>query len=221
MTRSSSGPRRRKAPASLDLIIGGGQGITAVQAQEAYDQLSAIAPTVLVPSTTTAWQDQLTLVAEAAGRSDGVKALTDAYDAKVDEVAAGIAVPEDEAVFILSLPNGKPYLVPADAALPELAAEVGFVADDVVTKAGNPPLYGSGDSFEVSPELLATVADAPTAFVVNLGGRSLSELRQDPVYAALPAFASGQVHELPAVSYRPDYDGAMSALNAIARQFPA
>ncbi|WP_432533787.1 ABC transporter substrate-binding protein [Kineococcus arenarius] len=207
------------AAAGPDLIIGGGQGITAVQAQEAYEELSALAPTVLVPTTTTSWQEQLELVAEATGRTDGVDALVDAYDAKVEEVRSAITVPEGNAVFILSLPVGKPYLVPADAALPALAEEVGFTPDDVVTKAGNPTLYGSGDSFEVSPELLAQVADAPTAFVVALGGPSVEELAQDPVYAALPAFQNGQVHELPATSYRPDYDGAMDALDAIAAEF--
>ncbi|MEZ0492089.1 ABC transporter substrate-binding protein [Kineococcus sp. TBRC 1896] len=207
------------AAASPDLIIGGGQGITAVQAQESYDQLTTIAPTVLVPTTTTAWQDQLAAVAEAAGRTDGVEALTDAYDDKVSQVRSAITVPQGNAVFILSLPNGKPYLIPATAALPQLTAELGFTPDDVVTKAGNPQLYGSGDSFEVSAELLSQVADAPNAFVVNLGGRSLAELQQDPIYAALPAFASGQVHELPAVSYRPDYDGAMTALDALAERF--
>lgn len=207
------------AAAAPDLIIGGGQGITAVQAQEAYEQLTAIAPTVLVPTTTTAWQDQLAIVAEAAGKTDEVGALTDAYDDKVSEVKSAITAPQGAAVFILSLPNGKPYLIPASAALPQLTAEVGFTPDDVVTKAGNPQLYGSGDSFEVSTELLAQVADAPNAFVVNLGGRSLAELQQDPVYAVLPAFASGQVHELLAVSYRPDYDGAMTALDALAEEF--
>ncbi|WP_432492400.1 ABC transporter substrate-binding protein [Kineococcus auxinigenes] len=209
------------AAADPDLIIGGGQGITAVQAQEAYEELAALAPTVLVPATTTGWQEQLELVAEATGRTDGVDALVDAYDAKVEQVRSSITVPDGSAVFLLSLPVGEPYLVPAGAALPALAEEVGFTPDDVVTKAGNPALYGSGDSFEVSPELLARVADAPTAFVVALGGPGVEELAQDPVYAALPAFRNGQVHELPATSYRPDHDGAVDALEAIAAEFGA
>ena len=209
------------AAAQPDLIIGGGQGITAVQAEQNYDALSAIAPTVLVPATTTAWQEQLDLVAEAAGRGDGVQELTSTYEEKVAQVRQEVEVPPGNAVFILSLPNGKPYLVPADAALPQLTAEVGFTPDDVVTKAGNPPLYGSGDSFEVSPELLAGTADAPNAFVVDLGGRSLAELKTDPLYAALPSFAAGNVWELPATSYRPDYDGAVGALDTLAQLFAA
>ncbi|WP_407659766.1 ABC transporter substrate-binding protein [Kineococcus indalonis] len=209
------------AAAQPDLIIGGGQGITAVQAQEDYDALSAIAPTVLVPARTTAWQDQLEAVAEAAGRSGDVERLTGAYEEEVAAVAAAITPPEGATVFLLSLPNGKPYLVPADAALPALTAEVGLTPDDVVTKAGDPQLYGSGDSFEVGPELLAGVADAPNAFVIDLGGRGLEELKADPLYAALPSFAAGRVWELPATSYRPDHDGALGALRALEELFGA
>ena len=209
------------AAAAPDLIIGGGQGITAVQAGELYDELSRIAPTVLVPTSATAWQDQLRLVAEAAGRTDRVAALVDTYDEEVRRVRSAITVPAGSAAVLLSLPNGEPYLVPPSAALPSLLRELGFTPDDVLAKAGNPPLYGSGDSFEVSPELLGTVADAPVAFVVPLGGRTAAELAQDPVYAALPAFRTGQVHELPAVSYRPDYDGALAALEAVEEQFGA
>ncbi len=82
------------AAAEPDLIIGGGQGITSVQSEELYDQLTAIAPTVLVPKTVAAWDKQLEIVADAAGRSDQVPALMSAYDDKVKEVKGKIKVPE-------------------------------------------------------------------------------------------------------------------------------
>ncbi|ERB53087.1 hypothetical protein N806_18220 [Rhodococcus sp. P27] len=82
------------AAAEPDLIIGGGQGITSVQAEELYDQLTAIAPTVLVPKTVANWDKQLEIVADAAGRSDKVPALISAYDDKVKEVKGKIKVPE-------------------------------------------------------------------------------------------------------------------------------
>jgi iron complex transport system substrate-binding protein len=207
------------AAAAPDLIIGGGQGVTSVQAEELYDQLTAIAPTVLVPRTVAAWDKQLEIVADAAGRSDQVPALMDAYDAKVKEVKGKITVPEGNVVYILSLANNKPYLVPPTAALPAMLAELGFKADDVMTKAGNPQLFGSGDSFEVSPEMLSQVADAPVAFVIPVSGRPMAELATDPLYSQLPSFKAGTTFELPATSYRPDYDGAMATLDLIGQTF--
>ncbi|WP_432519219.1 hypothetical protein [Kineococcus sp. SYSU DK006] len=120
--------------------------------------------------------EQLDLVAEAAGRRDGVQELASAYEEEVPQVRQQVEVPQGTAVFILSLPNGKPHLVPADA---------------------------------------------PNAFVVDLGGRSLAELQADPLYAALPSFAAGSVWELPATSYRPDHDGTVGALDALAQLFGA
>ncbi|RRQ26707.1 iron siderophore-binding protein [Rhodococcus sp. Eu-32] len=207
------------AQAEPDLIIGGGQGISAVQADEAYDQLTAIAPTVLIPSSVNTWQGQLEAVADAAGESDKVDGLLDAYEDKVAEVEDAITVPGSPVAYFLSLSTNEPAFIPQTATLPELLKTVGFEPDDVLTKADNPELYGSGDSFIISNELLGNVATAPVVIVVPVAGRGLNELKQDPAYANLPAFASGNVFELPATSYRPDYDGVISTLDQVQTMF--
>ncbi|KQU57011.1 iron siderophore-binding protein [Rhodococcus sp. Leaf278] len=207
------------AQAAPDLIIGGGQGFAAVLAQQSYEQLTQIAPTVLVPSSVTTWQGELEEVAEAAGESDKVEALMTAYENRVSEVKDSIAVPGSPVSYLLSLSTNEPSFIPQTAALPTLLESVGFEPDDVITKANNPELYGSGDSFVVSPELLAPIASAPVMFVVPVAGRSLSELQRDSAYSSLPAFASGRVYELPATSYRPDYDGVMGTLDIVQRMF--
>jgi iron complex transport system substrate-binding protein len=173
----------------------------------------------LVPKTVANWDKQLEIVADAAGRSDQVPALLSAYEDKVKEVKGKIKVPEGNVVYFLSVSSNKPYLVPPTAALPAMLAELGFKADDVMAKAGNPQLFGSGDSFEVSPELLSQVADAPVAFVLPVSGRPMAELATDPLYSQLPSFKAGTTFELPASSYRPDYDGAMATLDLIGQTF--
>ena len=207
------------ALAEPDLIIGGGQGFSAVLAEEAYDQLAAIAPTVLIPSSVNTWQGELEAVADAAGESDKVDGLLEAYEDKVAEVKESITVPGAPVAYFLSLATDEPAFIPPTAALPELLASVGFEADDVMTKANNPELYGSGDSFIISNELLTQVGDAPVMFVVPVAGRTLEQLQQDPLYASLPAFAENQVYELPATSYRPDYDGVMGTLDLVEETF--
>ena len=207
------------ALAEPDLIIGGGQGFSAVLAEEAYDQLAAIAPTVLIPSSVNTWQGELEAVADAAGESDKVDGLLEAYEDKVAEVKESITVPGAPVAYFLSLATDEPAFIPPTAALPELLASVGFEADDLMTKANNPELYGSGDSFIISNELLTQVGDAPVMFVVPVAGRTLEQLQQDPLYTSLPAFAENQVYELPATSYRPDYDGVMGTLDLVEETF--
>ncbi|MEQ3550304.1 ABC transporter substrate-binding protein [Pseudonocardia nematodicida] len=209
------------AAAEPDLIIGGGQGITAVQAEEAYDRLAGIAPTVLVPRTLTAWQDQLDAVADATNATDRVPGLIERYQNRVAEVRTAITPPDGEVVYIGSFSSPTNYLVPSDAALPALVGEVGITAVDVVSRVPDARLASTGDAMEISPELLGGVADAPNAIVVNAGGRGLDELRRDPAYAQLPSFRAGTVWELPATSYRPDFDGAMDTLDRIEAIFGA
>ncbi|MFC3965706.1 ABC transporter substrate-binding protein [Nocardia jiangsuensis] len=205
-----------------DLIIGGGQGFTAQQSIDAYDQLSAIAPTVLVPASASGWQEQLRLLADVAGRGDRVDGLVAAYRDKVGEVRARIRPPQGAAAYLQSRRDNTPTVVLPGAALPSLLAEVGIRADDAVAaKAGNPARSGAAaDWLEFSPELLTRVVDAPVVFVVPLNdGRDATALGADPVYAQLPAFRGGTVFDLPATSLRPDYRGVMRTLDLIAERF--
>jgi iron complex transport system substrate-binding protein len=206
------------AAARPDLIIGGGQGFTAAQAANAYPQLQQIAPTVLLPAFTQ-WQDQLTRIADVVGRSDRVPSLLQAYQDRAAQVRGALRLPPQPTVFLYQARDGKPYVITPTAALPRIASDLGFVPDDVLTKANNPPLFGTGDSFETSPELLPTIADAPTAIFVPIGRTPLEQLRNDPVYARLPAVAAGNAYEVPSSSFRPDYQAAMSTLDTFATLF--
>ncbi|RDI50182.1 ABC transporter substrate-binding protein [Nocardia mexicana] len=204
-----------------DLIIGGGQGFPAQQSANAYDQLSAIAPTVLVPAATVNWQDQLRLISDVVGRGDKVDGLIAAYRDKVAQVKQSIKVPAGATAYFQSRKDLKPTLIVPDAALPSLLSEVGFTNDTQVSaKAGNPARAAAADWVSFSPELLTTVVDAPVLFVLPLeGGRNSAQLAEDPLYARLPAFQAHRVFDLPAASYRLDYRGVMSTLDTIAEKF--
>ncbi|MEU1985612.1 ABC transporter substrate-binding protein [Nocardia sp. NPDC019395] len=204
-----------------DLIIGGGQGFPAKQSVDAYDQLSAIAPTVLIPGDVTGWQDQLKLLADVVGKGDKAGELITAYEDRLQQVKDQIKAPEQQIGFFQSAADNQPKMILPNAALPTLLAELGFKADDkVVAKAGNPDINASADWFNFSPELLTKVVDQPVVMVVPLSGaKSAADLAKDPMFAQLPAFKAKKVYELPATSYRPDYRGVMSTLDVISEQF--
>ncbi|QBS40724.1 iron siderophore-binding protein [Nocardia sp. CS682] len=204
-----------------DLIIGGGPGYPGQQSINDYDKLTAIAPTALVPSNITNWQDQLKSVADIVNQSAKVDKLITAYNDKVAKVKAGIKVPQGATAVMQSRKDNKPTLVAPNTPLAALLSSVGITMDDKVeAKAGNPPRPAAGDWVSFSPELLSTVVDAPVLFVVTLdGGRNIAQLKEDPMLAQLPAFRAGQVYELPTTSQRPDYRSAMSTLDLLAERF--
>ncbi|MEV0332831.1 ABC transporter substrate-binding protein [Nocardia sp. NPDC050717] len=204
-----------------DLIIGGGQGYPGQQSVNAYDQLSAIAPTVLMPTETTNWQDQLRFIAETVNKPANVDTLIANYQAKLTEAKGKIKPPAGATVVFQSIKSQKPTVFVPTAALPALLAEVGFTLDtQVEAKAGNPAKEQSADFISFSPELINTVIDAPVMFTIPLsGGRSLDELRADPLYASLPSFQQNKVFELPATSSRPDYRTVMTTLDLLVERF--
>ncbi|MEV0766083.1 ABC transporter substrate-binding protein [Nocardia sp. NPDC050435] len=204
-----------------DLIIGGGQGYPGQQSIDAYDKLTAIAPTVLISSKLTNWQDQLKAVADVIGKSDKVEGLISSYNRKVAEVKAAIKVPAGTISVFQSRKDNKPSVVAPTTPLAALLTEVGFTVDSAVeAKAGNPARPAAADWVNFSPELTSVVVDAPALFIVQLdGGRTIAQLKQDPVLAALPAFRSGQLYELPSTSQRPDYRHVMATLDLIAKTF--
>ncbi|WP_280455844.1 Fe2+-enterobactin ABC transporter substrate-binding protein [Nocardia brasiliensis] len=204
-----------------DLIIGGGQGYPGQQSLQAYDQLSAIAPTVLVPTTLNNWQDQLKVVAETIGRADKVDTLITAYRDRVAKVRSAIKPPQGAVAVFQSRKDLKPSVIAPGTPLATLLTDVGFTIDNQVeAKAGNPTRAAAADWVAFSQELLTTVVDAPAVIVVQLdGGRTVDQLKQDPLMAKLPAFQSGQVYELPPTSQRPDYRNAMNTLDLLEARF--
>ena len=205
-----------------DLIVGGGQGFPAVQAGQVYEQLSEIAPTVLVGTDLTSWQDQLSFLAEdLLDVPEQEQELLDQYAAKVAEVKEAITVPAGPVGYLVMAANGTPYSLPESSQLPRTLAEVGLEPAPVI--ADNPQFqtYGTGDSFELSAEVVGQVLDAPTLFVLGFNSdvTDVATLSADPVYGALPAIASGNAHDLPYWAYRADFYRSMELLDVIASEF--
>lgn len=206
-----------------DMILAGGQGFSAFQAAEAYDRLTEIAPTVIVSKELLTWQEQLDFIADdVLDDADGGAKLLAAYDARIAEVRDAITLPDLPVSYLVTTADGTPYSLPEDSALPQTLAELGFEPDTVI--ADNPEFeaFGTGDSFELSTEQLAAVFTAPTMFTFPFfagEGDDLTALKQNPLYAQLPAFQNDAVHELPYWVYRADYLRTMALLDLIEEQF--
>lgn len=167
-----------------------------MQAVESYDRLTEIAPTVIVSNALLTWQDQLGFIADdVLGQTEKEQELLTA--------------------------DGTPYSLPESSALPQTLAAVGFEPAPVIADNPDFEVYGTGDSFELSTEQVSQVFTAPMIFAFSFvdGGADPATLAGDPVYAGLPAFQSGQVHDLPYWAYRADYIRTMDLLDNIQQQF--
>ncbi|MBK1783165.1 ABC transporter substrate-binding protein [Prauserella cavernicola] len=206
-----------------DVIIGGGQGMPAVQAAEVYDRLTDIAPTVLLSNELTTWDEQLSFLGEQVfGKQDELTELMDAYTARAEEIESSIARPEGPVTYLLMTAERVPYLLPEDSDLPSLMADLGFEAEPVTRRHPELERVSSGDSLRFAEEQLGELVSTPTVFVVGFHQDVTSdELAGNPLYAGLPAFEADRAFDLPDWTYRADYQAVMATLDHVAEQFAA
>lgn len=205
-----------------DLIVGGGQGFPGRQGEEAYDELSQIAPTVLVSTDRVVWQDQLDFVAnDLLGLPEVEQELLDAYADRVAEVKAAITPPPGPVGFLLTTPDKQPFSLPATSSLAQLVQEIGVTVDPILEDHPDLETVGTGDSVRLAPETLDAVMDQPTIIVFGFNAETFdaAALAEDPIYAALPAFRSGSTFDLPYWAYRADYQTTFDALDVLERTF--
>ncbi|HEY1175087.1 MAG TPA: ABC transporter substrate-binding protein [Phytomonospora sp.] len=208
--------------ADPDLIVGGGIGFPLAQAEQVYDKLTDIAPTVLVSGSLTTWRDQFSFLAEDVfGKGDEYAEYVAAYDTRVAEVRAAITPPEGPVAYLAFTADGTAYALVETVGLPVELAELGIEPAPIFA-SGDFEVYGKGgDMFELSTEQVGKTVTQPTVFVMGFNGETtdVATLKQNPVYAALPAFAEDRAHDLPYWVLRGDYDEAMALLDIIAERF--
>ncbi len=205
-----------------DLIIGGGIGFPLFQAEKVYDDLSDIAPTVLVGKELDTWREQFQFLAEDVfDQGDDYTEAVQAYEKRVAEVKKSITPPEGPVAYVAFTGDGRPFPLVESVGLPKELAEVGIEPAPVFADNDFEVYGGGGDMFELSNEQAGQVLTQPTLFVLGFNGDFMDAetLSQNPLWSALPAFENDSVYDLPYWSLRGDYDEALATLDAIEKLF--
>lgn len=209
--------------AEPDLIIAGGIGFPLKHATDAYDRLQEVAPTVVVSGDKQTWQDQFSFIAsDVLGRQEDYEKFESAYEDRVAEVKDNISVPEGE-ISILTLDSkDTPYILIEGKSLSAELEPLGFTTAPLFEENDIEPYTAGGDMFGPSLEVLPDVLRSETVFVVgfNDAGIGVDDLKDEAPYDRVPAFESGQVHDLPYWSMRGDYDEALALLDIVEDMFP-
>lgn len=205
-----------------DLIVGGGIGFPLFQAEQVYDELSDIAPTVLVGADLDTWQKQFSFLAEDVfDQADEYDGFVAAYEERVAEVKDAITPPAAPAAYVAYTGDGTAYALVESVGLPKELAEVGIEPAPIFADGDFEVYGGGGDMFELSTEQAGQTLTQPTLFILGFNGDFMDAetLAQNPVYAALPAFQNDSVYELPYWSLRGDYDEALATLDHLEELF--
>ncbi|UVY84441.1 ABC transporter substrate-binding protein [Brachybacterium sp. NBEC-018] len=204
-----------------DLIVAGGWGFPYFQADKAYEDLSAIAPTVLVDKALTSWREQFSFLAEHVfDRKETLDELVAAYEDRLAEVKAAITLPPQPISLLYVTGEGTPFVFLEDFVPAEFEG-LGFEIDPIASTHELEPYTAGGDSAELSTENLGQLVTSPTVFVCgfNQDTFTVEELGRRAVWKDLPAFQDGHAYDLPYWASRHDYDEALALLDLLQETF--
>lgn len=157
--------------------------------EEIYDQLSAIAPTVLVDQRALGgWKEQFVAYAEALNRADQAEALMAAYDARAADLAERLAqLPGPPEVSLVRFDPDRIVIYG-----PEIFAG-SVLADAGVTRP--PQQREIGRSQEISPEELELIdGDVLLVVAADPDESILADLQANPLWSQLRAVQNERVH---------------------------
>ncbi|UOQ55831.1 Fe2+-enterobactin ABC transporter substrate-binding protein [Leucobacter allii] len=201
--------------AEPDLIVGSSIGADATA--EAYDQLSEIAPTIMIDYGTHDWREILGQLGEATGHEAEAGRTLDDFDAWVAEQAADLE-PVAGPVTALSYNGADPSMIfEPNSSQAELLTALGFeyagAPDEVVAEHRS-------DASSVTPENLPTaLGDKSALFMVSIERDGVDGVTSDPLLANARAVADDTVVPLGATSFRIDPYSARLLVEAVVEAF--
>ncbi|WP_084125676.1 Fe2+-enterobactin ABC transporter substrate-binding protein [Demequina sp. NBRC 110054] len=206
--------------AEPDLIVASTTGYEA--AAEFYDELSAIAPTIVVNYSDKTWQDLALEMGTWTGNEAEAEAVVAEFDAAVEEAAAAITIPEG-AVAQGIVFNNLEY----DSAVAKIGGthvtlleSLGFEVVDADEALDT--YEGARDDFMfVSPENLPEAFTGDIIFLINGTDTQKEALLSTELLANVPAVETGDVYPLGATSFRIDYYSSLMIVEDVVEAFGA
>jgi iron complex transport system substrate-binding protein len=200
-----------------DLIIGSVTG--ADSTVDAYDQLSEIAPTVLLDYGSNTWQQLAVTLGEATGLEQNATDVVAEFDAFLTESAAAITLPDQPVTAVAYNGADGGGIFSDTSSQAAIMTGLGFeyatgpeeLADEVRTDV----------SFFTAENLPSALAEPRTVFVVSGGDEDTDAFLADPLLANTPAVVAGNVLPLGPTSFRIDYYSGTQAVEAIIAAFGA
>jgi iron complex transport system substrate-binding protein len=167
-----------------DLIIG-----TKVRHEKIYEQLSAIAPTVISERLRGDWKVNMALYAEAVGKTAEAEAAFAAYDTRVAAISEQLGEAKAEQISLVRFMAGRTRIYLKDTFAGTVLGQIGFARPDSQDR----------DEFadEVTKERIPDFnGDRLFYFVYETGDgaadSAAAEWMADPLWAALPVVQAGK-----------------------------
>ncbi|QNM98954.1 Fe2+-enterobactin ABC transporter substrate-binding protein [Chitinimonas koreensis] len=209
------------AAAEPDLIVIAGTG--GDSALKLYEQLSQVAPVLVVNYDDKSWQELATLLGHATGREAEAKALIARFEAQVAATRARLRLPPQptSALVYYEDDSGANVWTPESAQgklLTELGFQLAAVPDSV---RGDTSMGIRRDIVQISGERFAEGLQGRTLLLFSADARMVRQVKANRFLARNPAVAEGRVYAMGLDTFRLDYYSSSRLLDLLAKEFGA
>lgn len=186
-----------------------------------YDQLSTIAPTLIVNYDDKSWQALLTELGHITGHERQAKARIDSFNQRVAQLKQQIKLPPQPVSALVFNPaaHNANLWTPASAQ-GKLLSQLGFTLATPPASLHTSKSQGKrSDILQLGGENLANGLNGQSLLLFANDEKDAAALMKDPLLAHLPAVQHHRVWPLGTETFRLDYYSASQLLERLAQQF--
>ncbi|MEN6079236.1 Fe2+-enterobactin ABC transporter substrate-binding protein [Chromobacterium piscinae] len=205
--------------AQPDLIVMAGTG--GDSALKLYEQLSQMAPTLVVNYDDKSWQELAMLLGRATGREADARAAIADFDAEAAKLKAALKLPPQPTAALVYYEDGSgANLWTPQSAQGKLLQSLGFelaTAPDSVK--GNTSMGVRHDIIQLTGEKFADGLQGKSMILFNADQGQVPQVLANPFLAGNPAVKARQVYAAGLDTFRLDYYSARNLLARLRKQF--
>ncbi len=186
-----------------------------------YDQLSAIAPTLVINYDDKSWQSLLTQLGEITGQEKQAAARIAEFEAQLTTVKQRITLPPQPVSALVYTPAAhSANLWTPESAQGKLLTQLGFTLATLPRGLQTSKSQGKRhDIIQLGGENLAAGLNGQSLFLFAGDNNDVAALYANPLLAHLPAVQNKRVYALGTETFRLDYYSATLLLNRLAALF--
>ncbi|MFP1744930.1 Fe2+-enterobactin ABC transporter substrate-binding protein [Lonsdalea quercina] len=207
------------AAASPDLIVIAATG--GDSALKLYDQLSAIAPTLVIDYGDKSWQQLAEQLGEATGREKEAHDVVDRFEQRVQSIKQAITLPPQPVSALVYYEDGRGVNIWTRAsAQGQLLSELGFQLAELPPNLPTETSQGKRrDIVQISGENMADSLNGKSLLLFSADERTVGNLMNNPFLRHIEPVVQQRVWAMGPDTFRLDYYSASNMLNNIEHFF--
>ncbi len=207
------------AAAAPDLIVIAATG--GDSALKLYDQLSAIAPTLVIDYGDKSWQQLAVQLGEITGHEKDASTVIDRFEQRVQAVKQAITLPPQPVSALVYYEDGRGVnLWTLASAQGKLLSELGFtLAMPPADVQGGTSMGKRNDIIQLSGENMAAGLTGKSMLLFSADDETVGRVRANPFLEHLEPVTAERVYAMGPDTFRLDYYSASNMLDSIERHF--